>query len=56
MTAKTASKFNQDETKEYYIKMVSEDKTWKSIPSRQEIYKKGIIGNMGEKYFNNFLK
>lgn len=56
MAAKTASKFNQDETKEYYIKMVSEGKTWKSIPLRQEIYKKGIIGNMGEKYFNNFLK
>ena len=56
MTSKTASKFNQDETKEYYVKLVSEGKDWKSIPVSREIYKKGIVRGMTKEYFNNFLK
>lgn len=56
MTLKTASKFNQDETKEYYVKLVSRGKDWKLIPSKYEIYKKGIIYGMTKEYFNNFLK
>ena len=56
MTLKTASKFNQDETKEYYVKLVSEGKDWKSIPVRSEIYKKGIVQGMTKEYFDNFIK
>jgi hypothetical protein len=56
MTVKTASKFNQDETKEYYVKLVSEGKNWKSIPTKNEIYKKGIVRGMTKEYLNNFLK
>lgn len=56
MTSKTASKFNQDETKEYYVKLVSEGKDWKSIPVSREIYKKGIVRGMTKEHFDNFLK
>lgn len=44
----TAQQFNFDNTKEYYIKKISEGRSWKSIPYKQDVYH-------GEKVFKGHM-
>lgn len=57
MTKKYAEQFNQDTEKQYYIKLVTNGKDFKSAPRKQEILKNGEKPNsMTWEYFNNWKK
>lgn len=56
MKPKMASKFIQEETQEYYVKLSSEGKIWKSVPNFRSLYRKGIPTPMSEDVYNKFLK
>lgn len=56
MKPKTAQKFNFNEEKKYYIKLVSEGKDWKSLPHREEMIKNTFAKNVQKYDLEKWLK
>lgn len=56
MKPKTAQKFNFNEGKKYYIKLVSEGKDWKSLPHKGEKIKGNFKKNVQKHDLEKWLK
>jgi hypothetical protein len=56
MKPKTAQKFNFNEEKEYYIKLASEGKDWKSLPHKEEMIKGNFAKNVQKYDLEKWLK
>ncbi len=56
MKPKTAQKFNFNEEKVYYIKLVSEGKDWKSFPHKEKMIKGNFKKNVQKHDLEKWLK
>ena len=56
MKPKTAQKFNFNEEKKYYIKLVSEGKDWKSLPHKGKKIKGNFKKNVQKHDLEKWLK